>query len=381
MIDYLLIWKKAHDCISAEEEQELQSWIAADPEHSEYFQRALSYYKNQKTYQPPLREDAFEKLKAELTFKKSRPFGQWQWAAAAVLLVLISGAVLYLSQGRFGAEDSLPEQDVLAQISSQTGNAVLYTSSGEQIAFDQDSVFSINDPYAEIAASGKNLEYNEGKSGTNKPKYNVLVIPRGESFKLQLADGTKVWLNSETIIKYPSAFAKDIREVEFTGEAYFEVAKDADRPFVLHSQSQTIRVLGTAFNVTSYQDEENIITTLVEGSVAVDLSSGESLVLSPNEQGRLNKVSGSLTKKEVQVENFISWKDGIMYFENLELQVLLARIARWYDIEVLFENQGLKTRKFTGGITRYEDFEEFLEMLEASGIVEFDVDKNVVTVK
>ncbi|AGA80401.1 FecR family protein [Echinicola vietnamensis] len=379
MIDYLLIWKKIHGQLSNVEEKELQEWIASDSKHADYYARTLAYYKSGRDPRLLLKDDALVNLKSGITFKKERDFKIWRYAAV-ILLLIFSGTILWLSIDNFSSSQ-LPDEELLTELSKNTGSVQLFTSGGEQINFDKDSAFSIDDEEAAVSALGNKIEYESKGNTKGKSAMNILVIPRGESFNLELADGTKVWLNSESVIKYPSKFADQIREVEFSGEAYFEVAKDANRPFILHSQSQELRVLGTSFNVTSYKDEDRILTTLIEGSVAIQPASGEQLILQPNEQSSLTKATGMIEKRTVEVENFIAWKDGIMHFDNMELHELLGRLSRWYDIKVECENQAIRTKKFTGEIARYDDVSEFLKMLEASGIVEFKLDKNVVTVK
>ncbi|AWW32860.1 hypothetical protein DN752_23465 [Echinicola strongylocentroti] len=379
MIDYLLIWKKAHNCISDAEEKQLEEWISEDPRHETYYLKTLRFYESQKIFVPIDPNKASSKIKERITFQKARPLPYWRYAAALVIF-LASAAVIWWSISSTVQYKDIQEE-VLIEVSQQTGSVRLYTSTGSQIDFENDSVFSIADPNAKISAKGKKLEYTDAPTSSGIRQLNTLVVPRGESFTLSLADGTKVWLNSESIIKYPSSFGEKTREIEFTGEGYFEVAKDASRPFVLQSQSQTIKVLGTAFNLTSYKDEDSITTTLVEGSVALETSTGKDMVLHPNDQARLSRTNGRLIKKEVDVENFIAWKDGVMYFDNEELQVILSRMARWYDIKAVFENESLKTQRFTGEIVRYEEISQFLAMLEASGIVEFKIKDNVVIVK
>ena len=377
-IDYILIWKKAHNCISAEEEKKLTDWVNASEEHQLYYQKALAHYASpRKQIEPKL--DSKDLIQSRLDFHKPKSSHLLKYAAT-IVAVLVVGAVFWMILNQENNSSRIGDTQ-FAELSGKSGHVILYTAGGEEIDFRKDSTYTFLDQDGQVDVAGKSLSYQDKQSIDAISKPNVLLVPRGEYFSVQLSDGSKVWLNSETILKYPSVFSGDLREVEFTGEAYFEIAKDPNRPFVIHTQDQKIEVLGTAFNVTSYSDEEKIVTTLVEGKVELEMTSGEKVILEPNEQSVLYKSNGIISKSTVNVESYVSWRHGVMYFEQLELEELLSRVSRWYDLEIRFENQEMKSKKFTGEIARYEEVTQFLEMLETSGIVEFNLEKNVITVK
>ena len=204
--------------------------------------------------------------------------------------------------------------------------------------------------------------------------YNTLEIPRGTEYKLILADGTQVWLNVQTRLRYPVSFGSGERRVYLEGEAYFEVTKDAGRPFRVESAAQTVEVLGTQFNVYAYPDEQQVYTTLVEGSVAVTaVGSGKQMNLKPGEQTVVEAEHGDMAKSKVNIEEVISWKNGMFVFDDQSLEIILGKVARWYDVEVFYKNVQAKTLVFKGNLPRYGELSELLKVLESGSQVRFAV--------
>ncbi len=214
-------------------------------------------------------------------------------------------------------------------------------------------------------------------------KYNTLIIPRGGQFNLTLADGTRVWLNADSRLKYPTSFPGEERVVELTGEAYFEVKKNTQKPFKVLSGNQVVQVLGTSFNISSYQDDPITATTLVEGKVEVYLENtpSEHQMLLPNQQSILVRSDNSLSQKEVDVKAFISWKDGWFYFKDKPLEAIMLDLSRWYDVSVQYEDQEAKKLPFTGEIRRYENLEDVLNLLEKTREVQFEMERRKVIIK
>ena len=233
-----------------------------------------------------------------------------------------------------------------------------------------------------IRSNGKEIVY-ASQENTKEIKYNYLTIPRGGEYFLRLADGTKVWLNSETQLKYPVNFiAGRPREVELVyGEAYFDVSPSTEHKgakFIVANQSQKIEVLGTEFNVKAYSDERNIYSTLVEGSVAVIYgTSKENLI--PGQQSVLDVEKNMVVVNEVDVESEVSWKDGIFIFREKQLKDIMKVISRWYDTDVVFENKDLETLKFRGAIGKHQHVEEILAIMKSTTIKEYEIrDKTIV---
>jgi ferric-dicitrate binding protein FerR (iron transport regulator) len=192
-----------------------------------------------------------------------------------------------------------------------------------------------------------------------------------------------VWLNAESQIKYPVVFLGDIRRVELTGEAFFEVAPNKNKPFQVISGDQTIEVLGTSFNVSSYNDDIEVVTTLLEGKVKINQTFGDkkSILLSPNEQSILNKENGSIENIKVDPNHFIAWKSGKFYFKQEKLKDITKVLSRWYDVEIFFANSVAENIRFTGRFKRYENFDHVRSIIELTEEVTFIKKGNTILIK
>ncbi len=198
---------------------------------------------------------------------------------------------------------------------------------------------------------------------------HTVHVPKAKQSKLVLSDGTKVWLNSESSISFPEAFAWNERQVEVSGEVYFEVTKDAAKPFYVKTKDAVIKVLGTSFNISAYPDEQVSSTTLVTGSVNVFASTEEGKPLAetnrtlvPGQQWALNKNNQHVSVRVVDLEDIIAWKDGLISFTNLDLQTIMKKAARWYDVEIEYKSYN-QERRFTGGISSRTTLDEFIRIM------------------
>ncbi|MDQ7949920.1 MAG: FecR domain-containing protein, partial [Pedobacter sp.] len=209
--------------------------------------------------------------------------------------------------------------------------------------------------------------------------YNAIETPRGGTYQVVLPDGTKVWLNAGSKLTFPTVFAGMQRKVQLVGEAYFEVAKDKQRPFLVASGNQTVQVLGTHFNVSAYPDENNIRTTLLEGSVKVsNVGTNQSELLVPGQQARV-KDNGPILVSAVNTGNAVAWKNGLFSFSDDNIEDVMKKVSRWYDIEVVYKGNITK-EGFVGSVSRYEKIAEVLSTLELTGLVHFKVEGRRVTV-
>lgn len=216
----------------------------------------------------------------------------------------------------------------------------------------------------------------EHQLNSNVKGLNVLVTPRGGQYKIMLPDGTKVWMNAASTLRFPLAFEGGVRMVEIEGEAYFEVAKDKNKPFKVRSLDQLVEVYGTHFNINSYPEEARVVTTLLEGSVGVsDLKSGKHLVLKPGEQAVL---ANGLSLGAAQMEEAVAWKEGYFLFEHEELGSIMRKVSRWYNIETQYKNEELKRVRFGGTVDRFQNLGDVLRMLELTGDVKFKIEGRTV---
>jgi len=301
------------------------------------------------------------------------------YIAAAVMLLLLSvGLMVYnnfnTSSGNYYVNDIAPGKNKavlkLADGSSivldNAANGNLVTRSGIRITKTKDGqlVFSAN------AASGQKIAPSNGHT-------NTITTPRGGQYQVELPDGTVVWLNAASSLQFPESFqASQQRRVTLSGEAYFQVARDTKRPFIVHTDEQDVKVLGTHFNINSYQEETAVKTTLLEGSVELSFSK-QHLVLKPGEQAVCK--GEDLQIHAVDTEDAIAWKNGKLKFSNENIRELMRRIARWYDVEVVYEGN-MTNKDFSGSVSRYENVSKILDVLESTNTVHFKVEGRRITV-
>ena len=220
------------------------------------------------------------------------------------------------------------------------------------------------------------IAYNKGEEKTTEVIYNKLEVPRGGECIITLDDGTKVWVNAETKLKYPVAFVGDRREVFLEGEAFFDVTKN-EKPFVVKTSFGDVRVLGTAFGISTYAGEPESYTTLVRGKVSVEREGVKPVVVLPGEQVVTSK-DGQMIKKEVDVEEFVGWKEGIYVFKEKSLGEIMKTLERWYNISVVFQEKSLVDLPFTGNLKRYDDINVFFDALTRTGDMKYRVEGDQV---
>ncbi len=297
------------------------------------------------------------------------------YAAAAIILFL--GFVLWrwqIKESKMAVDSAAEQQIVDAQ-------QVLPGSNRATLSFDDGQGVTLDESQQGIVMSDGGITYRDGsslrkdKSGIRPISHATLTTPKGGTYQITLPDGSKVWLNAASSLKYPVKFDDQKRIVELEGEAYFEVkplkskAKDKRAlltPFLVKTKRQVVEVLGTGFNVSDYDDEEETKTTLVEGSVNIIANNNtDSMLLSPGQQAVVSKNKTKV--RNVDVEQFIAWKEGFFYFDRLPTQVALAQMARWYDIDVKYEST-VPNAPIFGMIDRQKNLESVLKSLEISGL-------------
>ena len=236
-----------------------------------------------------------------------------------------------------------------------------------------------------ITHSGDTLNYSiaEHLSGhlptSQKIEYNTLIIPRGAEYFLVLSDGTEVWLNAESELKYPARFSKEQREVYLKGEAYFRVTPRNRQPFLVHTRGTSVKVLGTAFNVMSYPTSRCVETTLEQGKVEIR-AGGKNVILQPGMQAVFSKAMQTLETKYVNTSHYTSWKDRRMLFEKIRLEDLLEKLGRWYDMDIFYLQPECKEVLLTGNLVRHEKITTILRLLETMGKVRFSIHQKTIIV-
>lgn len=374
-----IIQKSLKGKLSESEEKLLSDWRKVSDENEHAFQRMISedFYtvgmEKLETYDYRVAYGRF--LQKKYQRRRKRRFLISMARVAAVALPFVMAVVLYVGLNR--EEEQTLRPSLASNILPGTSKAVLTLANGQMILLGKETTDStIITDGTQISASGSGITYADGGE-SEAVVYNKLDIPRGGEFCLTLSDGTKVWLNSETSIQYPVVFGTKERRVFIQGEAYFEVAKDAKKPFTVQFMSSSVTVLGTSFNIRAYPEEKQSQTTLAEGSVRI-YSPGSSMLLKPGEQAEVNALSGEMVKKEVEVKTFTSWKDGRFVFEQEPLENIMRTLERWYDIRVIFRDEGAKRISLSGNLKRYGDFSQVMNMLQMTGDVRFELHGNDV---
>ncbi len=291
----------------------------------------------------------------------------WHWAAAAALLILVCiGGMKLLPGGTHINMASAPLKK--NDVAPGSNKAILTLSNGTKITLDSAQVGSLaQQGNANIIKldSGR-LAYSTNSIATGEILYNSLATPRGGQYQLTLPDGTRVWLDAESSIRYPTSFAGTERKVQMTGQAYFEVAKNEQMPFIVETVGTRTTVLGTNFNINAYANEKTIKATLLEGSIKFSFGNQERL-LHPGEQAVVNNGGGAWQTRKADTWQAVAWKNGQFDFDDMDLPSILRQISRWYDVSVMFQSNN-DSAKFGGGISRQLNLSDVLRLLDKSGI-------------
>lgn len=349
--------------ISPEEEAELAQWLNQDD--GEILDVPADFAGNRDMHEKRIWTAIAGELKPKTIQRRL-----WVAAAAAVLLLGVIGYKL-LTPSKSVNKEAL----YLAQDHLPAGNkAVLTLGNGEQVVLDNMATGSRLDKA--IKEDSGTVTYLN--TPTDAVQINSLATPRGGRFTITLSDGTRVWLNAASKLTYPTAFNGNERTVELLGEAYFEVAKAANRPFRVKAGALSINVLGTGFDVMAYPDEKYIHTTLVEGSVQID--DGHTIkLLHPEQQAVADLKAGTLAVKAANIDQTLAWKNGLFIFNNADFEGILREISRWYDIE--FINQaGNNNELYGGSISRNAKLSDVLKLLSTASSLHFKIEGRKVTI-
>lgn len=367
--------------LSGQEDFELTELLDQYPEYRELFERLREIHQNAKMlgqkFEPDVERVLVQVKKGSKTGRRLRYRNLLRYVAI-LLLPLCAGVLYFLHED----EREVVSNRNFSEISTPgSSKAVLLLGNGRQISLEhtvQDTLV-ITEQGALISTDSNHVlsyKYDSGES----PKvagWNTLSVPRGGEYQLLLADGTEVWLNSSSTLTFPEFFAGKERRVKLSGEAFFEVRKDTEHPFIVEVGRMEIKVLGTRFNINSYEPQGNIYTTLVEGSVEVR-NSGHYLQLNPGEQACGD--SYGLTKKEVNIVPYVSWRDGRFTFRNTNLEEICGQLSRWYDVDIFFSSKAARNVRFTGAILKFRPLEDVIKMIEETSSVRFGVKNGTIVI-
>ncbi|WP_299557336.1 FecR family protein [Seonamhaeicola sp.] len=367
-----------------EELHQLELWIHNPKNEALFYEfiktnalanRAMSKYNKESA-----KEKIALRIKQErsIFYRRKKTNTILKYAAVASVAIIVTLTVLF---NRDNTTEIVEPVIVDTKIEPGTDKATLTLGDGSQISLEKGASFQTQN----ASSNGAEIVYDSGKQSSKKLVYNYLTIPRGGQFHIVLSDGTRVWLNSESQLKYPVAFVEgETRQVELVyGEAYFDVSPSAvhkGAKFKVHNAAQDIEVMGTEFNIKAYKDESNIYTTLVEGKVAIS-AVNTSKTLEPNEQLNLNKITNDMEVTDVDVYRVISWKEGVFSFRNKSLKEIMKVISRWYDTEVIFHDPALETVTFNGSLDKKLSIEDILSIIGNTNDIQFEINEKTIILK
>ena len=362
------------------DDAKVEVWMK-DPEHVMLLKEfATVYQKRMNIDFNRDKKEEFARLENTIQERKSRRM-TLRWSVAASVILFIG-----LFVGRMVNEwRNLDEMRMLAETERIVPGvkAELILSTGERVVLNQQcvSIEGVNETGIQND-SVTGLNYTTAKVQGEGMIYNTMRIPVGGFYQLALSDGSKVWLNSMTEFRFPVAFTGEERKVYLTGEAYFEVAPNSKHPFiVVTEEGMEVKVYGTEFNMNTYQHGV-VQTVLVSGKVGIRVNAtGKEVMLAPRQMAEYSEKTGMVRVEDTHPYRYIAWKDGEFVFERETIEEIMERLGRWYDVKVFYENESLKQKRFTGVISRYEDIEQVLRLIEGPATLRFEVKGNVVTVK
>jgi ferric-dicitrate binding protein FerR (iron transport regulator) len=302
-------------------------------------------------------------------------------AAAAAVLVFLSTGLYFMLNGSAQTNTVVYKTDIKpgtnkAILTLASGKTILLTGAKNgELASDGNAVIS-------KAANGEVVYSAKDTASLKSLSYNTMTIPRSGQYHLVLADGTNVWLNAASSIKYPTVFSGNERKVEITGEAYFEVAHNAAKPFRVVANGEVVEVLGTHFNVNAYADEPVIKTTLLEGSVKVTQDRNMAMLI-PGQQAQVNRDAANSAIRVVEnadTDEATAWKNGLFQFNKASIESIMRQASRWYNVEVSYSDNKRPVKTFTGSISRNTNLSQLLEILSYAGS-RFEIDGKKIIVK
>ncbi|MBE0661577.1 MAG: FecR domain-containing protein [Bacteroidales bacterium] len=298
---------------------------------------------------------------------------------AAALFTLV-GLGWFLLQFNNDTESSIAQTEL--KVLERYSNAVLVLSDGKQIVLDDESTHLSGENGVRITNQpGEFLRYDQEAVGGDAPRMNRLIVPAGARYQLQLADGTRVWMNSRSELEYPVAFSTDLRRVKLSGEAFFEVMTNSSAPFIIEANGYEVLVHGTAFNVSAYNDDNFIQTTLVSGVVEMSSREGLAYKLNPGQMAMFSHQSQKFEIGYVDTRLFTSWKEGVLHFNKISLQDLATKLERWYDVEISFENELAAGFQFSGAMENSREIRFLLDLIGRAANVEFEINGKQIIVK
>ena len=362
------------DTATEEEKQLIDRWLDEKPDNrnkmEKFCKRAME---DGKVVCPDL-ERRWRNFEKRVGYRRVG-WKRYGWVAAILVLPICITFYLYNQLNK----EIVPVIPVAEEVIVPGMNkALLIMADGKTVNLENATDGSLQEQNGvRILMSGEQLQYKADSVKKDIPVYNTLVVPVGGEYSIVLSDGSQVWLNAGSKLRYPVVFADSLRQVELMGEGYFEVCKSAGKPFVVKVADAEVKVLGTSFNVSAY---ENVLTTtLVEGKVVV-AKEGEQVMLQPNQQACWSDEKQRFAVRKVEVRNYVLWKEGIFWFSDVDLETILKQLSRWYDLDIKFVHESLKSMRFSLELKRYHDIDDVLRKIAYTKKVKFAIEGRTLKV-
>lgn len=390
-LEYLFECYVSHQC-SEEEEKEFMTLLVLsenEPVVKKLIETVIddtgSEMQMPKEVAVSILQNILQKERGKVVTIKSRQTILKPWmrvAAAAAVILFISGISywIFTKENKERITASVASSKKIESILPGGNHAILTMADGSTIVLDSVQNGKLKHGNATINKQNGLLVYDGSTSskGGAPVTYNTLSTPRGGQYQVVLPDGSKVWLNASSSLHFPTAFVGKFREVELTGEAYFEVAKNKEKPFHVKVNDMQVEVLGTHFDVNAYQDENAIRTSLLEGSVKITKGTASDL-LKPGQQGVIKKNDNNIEIKNADMNEVIAWKNGLFQFDGAGIKTIMSEISRWYNVEIVYSGK-VPLRSFEGKISREAQISDVLKILELSN-VKFNVEGRKIIVQ
>ncbi len=382
-----LIAKKITGKLNGEESDRFDQWLNSAEQNRTFFKKIQdkdNFFSRNEQFENVNTKRAWKKFtEAVATERKKKRSLVFLKYAAAILFPLLIGTIVYWLIYEHPGKDYMQTSEILPG----TKSAFLILSSGQKIDLGKEEAEAMKEADGTIIEKN-NDELNYNRQQGKAPReilLDELVVPRGGEYSLVLSDGTKVFLNSMSRLVFPVRFSGNRREVTLEGEGYFEVKKNEEHPFIVQVNEMQIQVLGTSFNVKAYQDEQNVYTTLVEGSVRINTGEGQlnpEYTLEPDQQAVFDKRNATVSVQNVDAAQYMQWTTGRYIFADQPLDEIMKTLSRWYDFTFRYSDESLKEMRFEGGLNKYESIEPVLDIITRTGKVKVSINgKEVLFLK
>lgn len=370
--------------LSEQDERELQSWIAEQESHRILFEKIcaedtmrgkLHRYRSEEVYSAFLR---FTKKRKQRMLRKMI----YRWSACAAAVLLLGGALWQWLPGTRGAKELQPSSRYVSVGEEPARRPVLVLATGERLVIPEGRLAFEETVEGQRVMSGNELlATGESRTENDETAYYTMEVPPKCDFHFVMSDGTKVWMNAASTLRYPVKFASDSRRIYAEGEIYLEVAKDARRPFFVELEGMEIAVLGTSFNVRAYRQEQKIQVTLAEGKVSARTGKGKEHALTPGNCLSLEKQSGEVHMQPVDVDDVLAWKRGFYVFKKSTLTEVASTLKHWYNADIRLASEEIARQTYTGVVNKEEPIGVFLKRLEETSGVRCEQQENLIIIQ